>query len=57
MRTLIFIGICTVCVGIAVWECRDRENRAKMITQGLVGLVVGLVLWRFLIFLGIFDHW
>ncbi len=57
MRTLILIGICAACVGVAIWECRDRADRTKMITQGIVGFVIGLVFWRFLIFVGVFDNW
>ncbi len=56
MRTLILIGICAACVGVAIWECRDRADRTKMITQGIVGFVIGLVFWRFLIFVGVFDN-
>ncbi|MEO6245798.1 MAG: hypothetical protein ABIQ12_10205 [Opitutaceae bacterium] len=57
MRTLILIAICAACVGLAVGECRDRTDRGKVFQHGTVGLVVGLVLWKFLVYAGMFDHW
>ena len=57
MRTLIFIGICAATVGIAIWECRDRSDGRKIATHTIVGLAVGLAIWKFIGFLGVFDNW
>lgn len=57
MRTLIFLGICAACVGIAIAECRDRSDRKKVIRHGLVGLVVGVFLWKLIVHAGAFDNW
>lgn len=57
MRTLIFLGICAACVGIAIAECRDRSDRRKVVTHGAVGLVAGYVIWKLIVWAGAFDNW
>lgn len=57
MRTLIFLGICAVCVGIAIAECRDRSDHKKVIWHGLVGLIFGVFLWKLIVHAGAFDNW
>ena len=49
MRTLIFLAICAVCVGIAIAECRDRENRQKLVIHILLGLLFAYGIWWVLV--------
>jgi len=57
MRTLIFLAICAASVGIAIVECRDRSDRGKVLRHGVVGLVVGVFLWKLIVHAGAFDNW
>lgn len=57
MRTLIFLGICAACVGIAIAECRDRGDRRKVVTHGVTGLFVGVFIWKLIVWAGAFDNW
>ncbi len=57
MRTLIFLGICAACVAVAVVECRDRTNRRALTTHVIAGLVAGYLLWKLIVWAGVFDNW
>ncbi len=57
MRTLIFLGICAACVAIAIAECRDRDDRRKVVIHGVTGLFAGVFIWKLIVWAGAFDHW
>jgi len=57
MRTLIFLGICAACVAIAIAECRDRDDRRKVVMHGVTGLFAGVFIWKLIVWAGAFDNW
>jgi hypothetical protein len=44
-------------VGIAIAECRDRDDRRKVVMHGVTGLFAGVFIWKLIVWAGAFDHW
>lgn len=57
MRTLILLGILTLCVAIAIKECGDRSDGRKVTLHAIGGLIAGLIIWRLIVATGVFDDW
>lgn len=57
MRTLILLTICATCVILSVLECRDRSDRQKLVVHVGLGLVAALVIWKLIVWAGVFDRW
>jgi hypothetical protein len=56
MRTLLLLCLCALCATLSVMECPDRKNLRTVIMHAAVGVFIGWVIFRLLVYVGLFDR-
>jgi hypothetical protein len=56
MRTLILLCLCTACAILSVIECPDRKNQRTVLMHVAVGIFIGWLIFRLLVFVGLFNR-